>query len=111
MKRSTVINNSNDSNQRNENNKQQRKHSLEDSGCMTKLKKRRHLSPNHTHSLTGKRKSKKRSSLNHSTVRTKNTSQRSRVSLFFIIIQYKLFFFFCFIRNLHLVVIPFQLNI
>jgi hypothetical protein len=68
MRRSTVINQ-----QSNEHPKQQRKRSLEDSHSMIKSKKRRHLSPNHI--------SKKRSSFNNSTIRTKKNSQKSRVSL------------------------------
>jgi hypothetical protein len=62
MRRSTVINHSN------EKNSKKRKRSLEDRNSIIKSKKRRHLSPNHA----GKRKSKTRSS--------KNKSRRSRVS-------------------------------
>ncbi|CAF4593978.1 unnamed protein product [Rotaria sp. Silwood2] len=84
MKRSIVINNSNDNKKTNECYKQQRKRSFEHSDFMMKLKKRRHLSPqhdNHIISSSTKIKAKQRSSLNNLTVRTKNHSQTSRVSL------------------------------
>ncbi|CAF1346959.1 unnamed protein product [Rotaria sordida] len=83
MKRSIVINNSNDNKKINEYHKQQRKRSLEDSNLMMKLKKRRHLSPQYDNNITSssmKIKTKQRSSLNNLTVRTKNTSQTSRKS-------------------------------
>ncbi len=89
MKRSLVINNSNDDNQISNSTKQQRKRPLEDNGPMTKLKKRRHLSPKHNNhiksSLTVTRTSKKRSSLNNSASGTKNNSHTSRVSLNYLI--------------------------
>ncbi|CAF1039834.1 unnamed protein product [Adineta ricciae] len=84
MKRSIIINNSNEKNQINDNPKRVRKRSLEDNGCMKKSKKRRHISPQHENhlkiSLSPKKTSKKRSLINNTFLSTKNNSHTTRKS-------------------------------
>jgi hypothetical protein len=97
MRRSTVINHSN------EKKSTKRKRSLEDRNSLPKSKKHRHLSPNHVHSSIGKRKSQKQSS--------KNKSRTSRVSFDLFETENKKNEIFLFFRNHLLVVIPIPPNI